>query len=70
MTATLNAIYEAGHLRLLGTIKLPEHALVRVQVQDLRDDADHAQWLAQSERTLSQVWDNEADDIYNELLAP
>ncbi len=31
---------------------------------------ERAVWLAQSERRLREVWDNEADDVYNELLAP
>ena len=25
-------------------------------------------WLAQSERRLREVWDNDADDVFNELL--
>ena len=31
--------------------------------------SERAAWLAQSERRLREVWDNEADDVYNELLA-
>ncbi len=30
---------------------------------------ERAAWLAQSERRLREVWDNDADDVYNELLA-
>ena len=70
MTATLDAIYEAGQLRLLKALALPEHTLVRVQVATLEEDAERAEWLAHGERALSKVWDNDADDVYNELLAP
>ena len=70
MTTTMDAIYEAGQLRLLQTLPLPEHTLVRVQVATLEKDAERMEWLTQGERTLSKVWDNDADDVYNELLAP
>ena len=33
-------------------------------------DWERAEWLAQSKRRLLEVWDNEADDVYNELLGP
>ena len=69
MTATVDAIYEAGQLRLLQTLALPEHTRVRVSVEPLARDEERQEWLAQSERTLSRVWDNEADDVYNALLA-
>ncbi len=29
---------------------------------------ERAAWLTQSERRLREVWDNDADDVYNELL--
>lgn len=32
----------------------------------VREDA--AYWVAMSESSLQQVWDNEEDDIYHELL--
>ena len=70
MIATIDAIYEAGQLRLLEALALPEHTKVRVQVQTIDADIERAEWLAQSERSLARVWDNEADDVYNELLAP
>jgi predicted DNA-binding antitoxin AbrB/MazE fold protein len=70
MTATIDAIYEDGHLRLLKAISLPEHTQVRVHLQTVGDDSERAEWLAQGERSLLKTWDNEADDVYNELLAP
>jgi predicted DNA-binding antitoxin AbrB/MazE fold protein len=66
MTATVDAIYEAGQLRLLDALALPEHTRVRVRVETM--DEERSEWLAQGERTLSKVWDNDADDVYNELL--
>lgn len=69
MTATMNAIYEGGQLRLLEALSLPEHTLVHVRLETVERDAERAEWLAQGERALTKVWDNDADDVYNELLA-
>lgn len=68
MTTAVEAIYENGVLRPLQPLALPEHAHVRLSVETLPDDADRAAWLAQSERRLREVWDNGADDVFNELL--
>ena len=72
MTITTDAIYENGLLRPLSPLSLPEHARVRVAVDDLSDDAsqDRADWLAQSERHLNTVWEHAGDDIFNDLLTP
>jgi predicted DNA-binding antitoxin AbrB/MazE fold protein len=72
MTITTEAIYENGMLRPLSPLSLPEHARVRVAVDDLGDETpeDRAVWLAQSERRLSSVWDNPGDDVFNDLLSP
>jgi hypothetical protein len=37
-------------------------------VESVAEDAERAEWLAQSERTLRKTWDNDADEIYNALL--
>jgi predicted DNA-binding antitoxin AbrB/MazE fold protein len=68
MTATVDAIYEGGQLRLLQALPLPEHARVRVAVESVVEDAERAEWLAQSEQSLRKVWENDADDVYNALL--
>lgn len=68
MRTTLEAIYEAGRLRLLGKLSLPEHTRVLVSVETQGDDPERKIWLAASERSLMKVWDNDADDVYNELL--
>src|SRR2546429_7229422 len=67
MTITLEAVYENGVLRPLSPLALPEHARVRVVVDDMSDDA-RAPWLEQSERSLTRVWDNPEDDVFNALL--
>jgi predicted DNA-binding antitoxin AbrB/MazE fold protein len=70
MTATLEAIYEAGHLRLLQQLELPEHTRLRVRIETPSHDPEREAWLAAGEHALMKVWDNPEDDIYNELLAP
>jgi predicted DNA-binding antitoxin AbrB/MazE fold protein len=68
MTTAIDAIYEDGLLRPLQPLSLPEHTHVRLSVETLSDDPERAAWLAQSERRLRQVWDNDDDDVFNELL--
>lgn len=65
MTTIVDAIYENGKLVLQQPLPLPEHAHVRVTVES---DLERAAWLKLSEESLKKVWDNDADDIFNELL--
>ena len=65
MIKVVDAIYEKGKLVLEQPLPLPEHARVRVTVDS---DLEHAAWLKLSEESLKKVWDNDADDIFNELL--
>lgn len=65
MTTIVNAIYENGKLVLQQPLPLPEHAHVRVIVES---DSERAAWLKLSEESLKKVWDNDVDDIFNELL--
>ena len=69
MSTAIEAIYENGMLRPLQPLALAEHTRVRVSVETLDSDIDRAAWLAQSERRLREVWENDADDVFNELLA-
>lgn len=69
MTTAVEAIYEDGLLRPLQPLHLPEHTRVMVSVETLDHDTERAAWLAQSERRLREVWDNDDDDVFNELLA-
>ena len=66
MTTTLEAIYENGKLTLPGPLSLPEKSHVRVTIES--SDTEREAWLKLSEKTLNKVWDNDADDIFNELL--
>ena len=68
MPTAVEAIYEDGVLRPLQPLSLPEHAHVRLSVEALPDDPERAAWLAQSERRLREIWENGADDVFNELL--
>jgi len=68
MSTVVEAIYERGCLRLLKPLPLKEYARVSVSVESRPVESDRDEWLAQSERCLRKVWDND-DDVYNELLA-
>ena len=69
MTTAVEAIYEDGLLRPLQPLHLPEHTRVMVSVETLENDPERPAWLAQSARRLRAVWDDDADDVFNELLA-
>ncbi len=70
MTATVDAIYEKGTLRLLSPLALPENSQVRVCIEPSAspDDAERAIWLKLSEKVLTEAWDNSEDEIFNDLL--
>ncbi len=65
MIRTVHAIYEDGKLVVQQPLPLPEHAHVRVTIDS---DPDREAWLKLSEKSLMKVWDNDADDIFNDLL--
>ena len=65
MTTTVDAIYENGKLLLPKPLSLPEKSHVRVTIQS---DPERDAWLKFSEDSLKKVWDNDADDVFNELL--
>ena len=66
MTTTVEAIYEGGKLILLRPLSLPEKSQVRVTIET--SDSEREAWLKLSEESLRQAWDNDADDVFNELL--
>lgn len=69
MTTTLSAVYEEdGRLRLERPLPLPTEARVLVTVETGEADDERALWLAASERTLGEAWDNSEDDVFNALL--
>jgi predicted DNA-binding antitoxin AbrB/MazE fold protein len=65
MVTTVDAIYEDGKLVLQQPLPLPEHARVRVTIDS---DLEREAWLKLSEESLKKVWDNSADEIFNDLL--
>ena len=65
MTTTVEAIYESGKIVLPCLLSLPEKSPVRVTIET---DAEREAWLKLSEESLAKVWNNDADDVYNELL--
>lgn len=65
VTTTIEAIYESGRLILPRRLSLPENARVRVTIES---DAEREAWLKLAEESLTKVWDNDADDVFNELL--
>ena len=69
MSSIVNAVYEGGGLRLLAPLPLPDQTPVRVRIETVAPDGERSEWLAQGQRTLSQMWDNDEDDVYNALLA-
>jgi predicted DNA-binding antitoxin AbrB/MazE fold protein len=65
MTTTVEAIYEHGKLLLSEPLSLPEKSHVRVTIES---DTERETWLKLSEEALMKTWDNDADDVFNELL--
>ena len=69
MSTIVDAVYEQGWLKPLKPLQLPEHARVQLTLTaGVVEDVERQEWLAHSERTLMKVWDNTADDVFNELL--
>ena len=64
MLNTIKAVVKDGQIELLERIEIPEGTAILVTV--LADDEDF--WLKASESSLASVWDNDADDIYEQLL--
>jgi predicted DNA-binding antitoxin AbrB/MazE fold protein len=65
MTTTVDAIYENGKLLLPTPLSLPERSRVRVTIES---DTERDTWLKLSEEALTKTWDNDADDVFNDLL--
>jgi len=65
MTTTVEAIYEHGKLLLPGPLSLPEKSRVRVTIES---DPEREAWMKLSEASLLITWNNDADDVFNELL--
>ena len=64
MMNTVKAVIREGRIELLEQVDIPEGTEVLVTI--LSDEAGF--WLRASESSLASVWDNEEDDIYEQLL--
>ena len=67
MTTTVDAIYEHGKIVLPRPLSLPEKSHVRVTIET--NDPEREAWLKLSEESFAKVWDNDADEVYNQLAA-
>ena len=64
MMNTVKAIFKEGRIELLEQVDIPEGTEVLVTI--LSDEAEF--WLRASETSLASIWNNEEDDIYEQLL--
>jgi predicted DNA-binding antitoxin AbrB/MazE fold protein len=65
MLTTVQAVVEKGQIRLLEPIPLQTGQ--RLLVTFLTED-EMRFWLQASQSSLTDIWDNEEDDVYAELL--
>ena len=65
MLETVWAVVHEGRIETVGVVDAPEgtRALVTLLVEDETDF-----WQAASSESLNEIWDNEEDDVYGELL--
>ena len=64
MLNTIKAVVREGKIELLEKVDLPEGTEVLVTI--LTDEEQF--WMGASEVSLSAIWDNKEDDIYEQLL--
>jgi len=64
MMNTAKAIVRKGRIELIDQINIPDGTEVLVTI--LSDEAKF--WLRASEPSLASIWDNEEDDVYEQLL--
>lgn len=65
MLETVWAVVHNGKIETTEVVDVPEgtRALVTLLVEDENDF-----WQAASSESLNEIWDNEEDDVYAELL--
>jgi hypothetical protein len=66
MQNAARAVVHDGKIELVDEIELPEGA--QLLVTRISDDEDRAFWLAATQSSLDKIWNNSADDVYEELL--
>jgi hypothetical protein len=65
MLNTIHAVVRDGKIELLEPIALPDGAHVLVTVLTAEEQSF---WQQVSESALKQIWDNDEDDVYAQLL--
>jgi predicted DNA-binding antitoxin AbrB/MazE fold protein len=65
MLNTIEAIIKNGQIVPLENIELPEGSKALVT---FLETGENDFWLSASENSLDEIWDNEEDDVYAELL--
>lgn len=65
MLNTIQAVVKNGQIIPVENVELPEGSKALVTLLETEDSEF---WLAASEESLNNIWDNEEDDIYAELL--
>jgi hypothetical protein len=66
MLQTVWAVIHDGKIEPLEEVVFPEGAKVIVTL--LPEDDDSLFWLSASQTSLAEVWENDEDNIYAELL--
>lgn len=61
-------MHEIESLDVKEEIKLLDLIAQNVYKKVTTAGSDNQYWLSVSERSLKNVWDNEQDEVYNELL--
>ena len=64
MLNTIKAVIKDGKIELLEQIVIPEGTSILVTVLPEEDDF----WYKASESSLASIGDNDADDVYEQLL--
>jgi hypothetical protein len=58
-------VIQKGNIRLLDSIKFPEGTRVLVTILPEKEEQF---WLNASQSALDKIWNNDEDDIYEQLL--
>ena len=67
MQNVARAVFHDGRVELVDPIQAPEGARLLVTIVT-EEDEEKAFWLAASMPAMRALWDNEEDDIYEQLL--
>lgn len=65
MLHSFYATYSEGHIALPTNEDIPEGARLLITVLS---DNRHKEFVMMSESALNKVWDNEEDNVYEQLL--